>query len=354
MTVRYEAASLKVLCAAILRAAGADAADADCVADNLVGANLRGVDSHGVVRMPSYVRAFAQGQIAPRAEPVVVTETVATAVVDARNAWGAPASVFAMELALAKARVAGIGAVGVRHSNHYGYAAHYGMMALAHDMIGITVSNAAPIVAPWGARQSYFGTNPICICIPAADELPLVYDGATTVVAHGKIVVAHKEHREIPPNWALDKEGRPTRDPAVALDGGSLMPMSTYKGYDLAMAVDVLSGMLPGAAFGPYIGALAMWGNAANVGHFFVGLDIAAFGDVGEFKRQVDQMIREIKSLPLAEGMDRIYMPGEIEFEVAALRGREGIPVPAEVEADLCQLAERCGVAMPAPLGSAR
>lgn len=350
MTPKYTAASLRTLCTGILAAAGVDHEDAACVADNLVGANLRGVDSHGVLRMPSYVKWFTQGQIAARTQPVVATETLSTAVIDARNGWGAPASVFAMRLAIDKARQTGIAAVGVRHSNHFGYAAHYGMMPLEHDMIGICLTNAPPIVAPWGGRNPYFGTNPICICVPAGEERPLVYDGATTVVAHGKIMVAHKAHKPIPPNWALDKNGVPTTDPSVALDGGSLMPMSTYKGYDLAMMVDVLGGILPGAAFGPAIGTLSLWGNTANVGHCFIVLDIKAFGDVAEFKAKVDQMIREIKAVPLATGMERIYMPGEIEFDVETDRAKAGIPVVADVEADLRSLAERFGVPMPGPV----
>jgi len=224
------------------------------------------------------------------------------------------------------------------------------MMALEHDMIGFAFTNAQAIVAPWGARTSYFGTNPICICVPAGQERPLVYDGATTVVAHGKIVAAHKAHKPIPPTWALDKNGAPTADPAVALDGGSLMPMSTYKGSDLAMMVDVLCGVLPGAAFGSYIGALSLWGNSANSGHFFMAIDIRAFGDAGEFKSSVDKMIRDIKGLPLAEGMSRIYMPGEIEFESEVERRQTGIPVVPDVETDLRTLAERFGVAMPEPI----
>jgi LDH2 family malate/lactate/ureidoglycolate dehydrogenase len=352
MTARYDAASLITLCSDILTAAGADRRDASCVAGNLVGANLRGVDSQGVLRMTPYVNWFTQGQIAKTTEPVIVAESMGTAVVDAQNGWGAPASVYAMELAIEKARKTGISSVGVRRSNHFGYAAHYGMMALEHDMIGFAFTNAQAIVAPWGARTSYFGTNPICVCIPAGEERPLVYDGATTVVAHGKIVLAHKEHRPIPPTWALDKSGIPTTDPAIALEGGSLMPMSTYKGSDLAMAVDILSGILPGAAFGPYVGALALWGNAANAGHFFMALDVKAFGDVGEFKSSIDKMIRDIRSLPLAEGMSKIYVPGEIEFDVETERTRAGIPVAEDVVAELQALAERFGVQMPWPARS--
>jgi len=347
MTARFDGAGLELLCSHILAAAGVDPIDASCVANNLVGANRRGIDSHGIIRMTSYVNDFLKGQIAAKTVPVIVAETPATAVVDAQNGWGAPASRFAMALAVKKAREVGMAGVGVRRSNHFGFAADYGMMALQHDMIGAAFTNAKRNMVPTGSVSSYFGTNPICICVPAGKERPLVYDGATTVVAQGKIQVANKKHLPIPSNWALDEEGRPTTDPAAALAGGRLMPLGGYKGYDLALAVDVLSGVLPGAAFGASVHVLSLWGNASNVGHFFSAIDIRAFGDVGEFKDRIDAMIREIHGLPRAGGVDRIYVPGEIEFDLEDERSRDGIPVVEDVEKDLRALADRFSVPMP-------
>ena len=349
MTARYDGTSLETLCAQILTAAGVGPGDAACVANNLVGANRRGIDSHGVIRMTSYVNEFSKGQIAARTVPQVVVETPATAVVDAQGGWGAPASKFAMELAIKKAREVGMAGVGVRRSNHFGFAAYYGMMALEHDMIGTAVTNARKNMVPTGSTSSYFGTNPICVCIPAGKERPLVYDGATTVVAQGKIQVANKKHLPIPSNWALDKEGRPTTDPAAALAGARMMPLGGYKGYDLALVVDVLSGVLPGAGFGATVHVLSLWGNAANVGHFFSAIDVGAFGDTDEFKAKIDQMIREIHGLPRAEGVERIYLPGEIEFDYEDERRRSGIPVVEDLEKDLRALAGRFGVEMPEP-----
>ncbi len=350
MTARYDSDSLETLCRRILTAAGVDPADAACVANNLVGANLRGIDSHGVIRMTAYVSDFLKGLTAVKTEPVVIAETPATAVVDAQNGWGAPASRFAMALAIKKAAKVGMAGVGVRRSNHFGFAAYYGMMALEHNMIGAAFTNARRNMVPTGSTASYFGTNPICICVPAGKERPLVYDGATTVVAQGKIQVANKKHLPIPPNWALDKEGRPTTDAAAALAGGRLMPLGGYKGYDLALAVDVLSGVLPGAAFGASVNVLALDVTSADVGHFFSAIDVGAFGDVGEFKDKIDAMVREIHDLPRAEGVDRIFVPGEIEFDLEEERSRVGIPVVEDVEKDLMVLADRFGVVMPDPL----
>lgn len=350
MTAKYDAADLEQLCTQILTAAGVDREDAACVANNLVGANKRGIDSHGVLRMTAYVSSFTKGQIAAKTRPVVIAETLATAVVDAQNGWGAPAAKFAMGVAIEKARKAGMAGVGVRYSNHFGYAACYGMMPLKHDMIGLAFTNARANTAPWGGRVPYFGTNPICICIPAGEERPVVYDGATTVVAQGKIQLANKKHVPIPPTWANDEMGRPTTDPAIALEAGLLMPMGTYKGSGLALAVDVLCGTLPGAAFGATVNVFALWGNSANIGHFFTAIDVKAFGDVGEFKENMDKMVRDIHSLPLAEGIDRIYVPGEIEFDIEIERSRDGIPVVEDVEAELETLAGRYGVTMPEPV----
>jgi LDH2 family malate/lactate/ureidoglycolate dehydrogenase len=353
MTALYNADEIEKLCTGILANAGVDRQDAARVANNLVGANKRGVDSHGILRMTAYVNSFTSGSIASKTVPVVVKETLSTAVVDAQNGWGAPAGTFAMQLAIDKAKKTGMAAVGVKRTNHFGFAAYYGMMALEHDMIGISLTNARPNVPPWAARQAYFGTNPICVCVPTGKERPLVYDGATTVVAQGKIQLANKKHVPIPPNWAMDKTGTPTTDAAVALEAGLLMPMSTYKGSDLALMVDVLSGVLPGAAFGGTAGFPALWGNQANIGHFFTAIDVAAFIDVDEFKSKTDQMVQDIKKLPLAKGMDRIYLPGEIEFDNETERTKNGLPVVDDVVEELKVLAAKYGVEMPSPVGQA-
>ncbi len=350
MTARFDAQSLELLVEQILVGAGADEQDAGVVANNLVGANKRGIDSHGVLRLQAYMTAATEGQIDMKAKPVVVSETPGTAVVDAQHGWGAPSGAFAMNLAIQKAANTGIAAVGVKNSNHFGYAAYYGMMAVERNMIGLAFTNSKKNQAPWGAKQSYFGTNPICVCIPAAKERPIVYDGATTVVAQGKIMLARKKHAEIPPTWALDKTGKPTTDPNTALEAGLLMPMGTYKGADLALVVDVLSGVLPGGVFGPVVAMPALLGNRNRIGHFFMALDLKAFGDVEEFKANIDKMVQDIKKLPIADGFERAYLPGEPEFELEEERMKQGIPVVDDVLTELKNLAAKFGVKMPEPI----
>lgn len=341
---RYHHAALQGLTAQVLAAAGSDPDEARLVAANLVGANLRGIDSHGIIRLPVYAGRIGSGAISSPAVPEVLREGAATAVLDGRNGWGAVVGARGMQLALDKARTAGIGAVTVLNSNHFGYAAHYGQMALEAGMIGVVLTNANALMIPYGARQAALGTNPICVCVPAGEEPPFVFDAATTVVSRGKVSVAAKMGAAIPPDWGVDAGGRPTTDPRQV---EFLSPLGGYKGYDLAVAVDILCGILPGGPWGRHIGVLESAPGAQEVGHFFWALDIAAFRDPAEFRRDMDRMLRELRSMPPAEGAAGVLIAGDPERAHLAQRLRDGIPVPLEVEADLARLAGRYGLAMP-------
>lgn len=331
----------------VLRAAGVDERESRVVADNLITANMRGIDSHGIIRLPLYAERLEAGLIAARTEVSVVRQTPGTCVLDAHNGWGAVAGLAGMREAIARARQVGTGVAVVRRSNHFGIAAYYAREALAANMIGVAMTNASPSMSPWGGRQPYFGTNPICVAVPAGGERPVIYDGATSVVAIGKLVLAAKKGEQIPPAWAVDREGRPTTDPRAAVDAGNLMPMGGYKGYGFALMVDVLSGILAGAAFGPHISSLRKLDAPQDVGHFFAALDIAAFTDPAAFQSEMERMVREIRESPRAPGSERIYLPGEIEWEFQERRRREGIPAPPEVLGELRQLGERYNI----PLG---
>lgn len=328
----------------VLRAAGVNEQESRVVADNLVTANLRGIDSHGITRLPLYVERLSAGLIADRTEVEMVRQTPGTCVLDAHNGWGAVAGLAGMREAIARARQVGTGVAVVRHSNHFGIAAYYAQEAVAVNMIGVAMTNASANMSPWGGRQPYFGTNPICVAVPAGKERPVIYDGATSVVAIGKLVLASKKGEQIPSTWAADQSGQPTTDPQVAVAAGNLLPMGGYKGYGFALMVDVLSGILAGAAFGPYVSNLRKLDGPQNVGHFFAALDIGAFTDPVEFQREMEQLVREIKGTPRAPGCERVYLPGEIEWEFVERRRREGIPVPPEVLAELRQTGERYSI----------
>lgn len=270
-------------------AVGCPPDEARISADTLVEADLRGVHSHGVMRLPIYVKRIQTGVVAARADCKVVAETAATANVDGGNGMGQVVAVRAMELAIAKARTAGAGIVGVRGSNHYGAAAYFAMMALPHDMIGFSMTvGAANIMAPTGGIEPLLGNNPFAIAVPAGEELPPVLDMANSVVARGKIVLAMKKGEKIPEGWAADKDGVPTTDARAAYEG-LVLPVGGYKGYGLAFMVAALAGVLTGAAVGRQVANFYEdFVKVQNVGHLNAAIRVDAFMPVDQFKKGMD------------------------------------------------------------------
>ncbi len=214
-------------------------------------------------------------------------------------------------------------------------------------MIGMVMTNATSLMIPHGGIQPYLGTNPICVCAPAGEEPPFVFDGATTVVARGKITVAAKMGAKIPLDWGVDAQGHPTDKPG---DVVALSPLGGYKGYDLAAAVDILSGVLAGGPFGQYIGVLGAVAGPQRVGHFFLALKIEAFRDLAGFRADMDTFLRELRSQPPAPGSKGVLVAGDPERAEMAARLAGGIPVPDEIEADMRRLAEQFGVAVADPI----
>lgn len=345
---RYPEATLRGWTERIFARAGLAAEDAAIAADVLVEANLRGVDTHGVnAFLEVYVRRLLTGAMNPRPRLRVEHEAPATATLDGDNGLGSIVAYRAMEFALRKAATAGAAWVGVRRTNHIGPCAHSALMAVPHDMIGIAITNSPAAMAPWGAAAAYLGTNPIAFAIPAGSNPPIVADIATSVAARGHVLLAQKTGRELPPGIALDRQGRPTTDPFQA---ALMMPIAQHKGSALALVFDVLAGILTGAAFGPYLrSAFRDPDQPQDVGCLFGALSIARFGDPTRFKQRVDQMITEIHALPRAEGVERIYVPGEIEWERRAERLRHGIPLHPSALADLARLGDELGVPFPLP-----
>ncbi|NLE76402.1 MAG: Ldh family oxidoreductase [Chloroflexi bacterium] len=320
--------------------------DAWISADVLVSANLRGVDSHGVARLKRYVAGLRSGQMLPRPQVQVVHETGGTALLDGGGGLGQPIGVRGMKLALEKAQQNGTGFVTVRNSNHFGIAGYYAMMALPHDMIGICLTNAALLAVPTFGRDVMLGTNPISVAAPAGQERPFVLDMATSVVPLGKLEVYERKGQPLLPGWAVDETGRVSTDTTrvlrnlAGLLGGGILPLGGegeefggHKGYGLALMVDILSGVLPGAGYANTIYPKAPDGKPlpANVGHFFGALRIDAFRPAAEFRATMDDLIRRLKASPKAEGQERIYIHGEKEFEIEEVRRREGIPLDPKV-----------------------
>ena len=333
--------------------------DAAMTADSLVAANLRGIDSHGVARLRRYVNGLRDGVMVARPQIAVVHETPATALIDGGAGLGQPVSVRAMRLAIEKARQVGAGFVTVRNSNHYGIAGYYAMMALEHDCIGMSMTNAAVLVVPTFGRDAVLGTNPISVAAPAGEERPFVLDMATSTVPRGKLEVYDRQEKPLPMGWATDAQGVPTADAGrvlsnlLAREGGGLLPLGGagelyggHKGYGLALLVDVLAGVLPGAGYANNIYRKTPEGKPlpADVGHFFGALRVDGFRPLEEFTATMDDIIRRLKHSAKAEGQERIYIHGEKEFEMADQRRTHGIPLHPKVAADLRKIAQETGV----------
>lgn len=344
-TVRVPLPALFSFCRDVLKAVGLSSESAKRVARSLTEADARSLSSHGVVRLlPVYVRRLEQGTTNPTPTIRTVQRRGGAALIDADNAPGQVAGHAAMDLAIELARSDGVGTVGVRKSSHFGFGALFVEQASDAGMIGLALTNASSNMPPAGGRSRYFGTNPLAIGVPSDGEYPLVLDMSTSVVARGKIVMAEMEGRTIPTGWAIDSRGYPTEDPAAALLG-AVLPMAGYKGSGLALMIDVLSGVLTGAAFGGHVVDLYdEGGGAQNVGHLFVAIDVDAFMSVPTFKARLAQFVTEVRSQPRMPGVDRIYLPGEMEFESRERAVQAGVRVSAAGWTELHELAARWNV----------
>ncbi len=327
--------------ASVFAKAGVPGDEANLIAESLTEADLTGVESHGVSRVPIYLKRVEMGIVNAAARLEVIADLPGALVLDGCNSMGIVTGSRAMDMAVEKAKTSGAVFVTVKNSNHFGIAAFFTQRALANDMIGYAASNAPSTMAPWGGIKPYMGTNPFSIAFPAGKEKPVVMDMATSVVAQGKIILADKEGKTIPFGWAIAKDGSPTDDPKAALEG-TVLPFGGAKGYSISLMIDVLSGMLSGAAFGPYL--CNMWNNfenPQNVGHCFMALDVKKFLPLDEFKQKMDTMIRDIKQSPRAKGVDEIFLPGELERRMREKRIAEGIPLGKKTCSDLLEIAAR-------------
>jgi ureidoglycolate dehydrogenase (NAD+) len=346
---RYDAAELRAFCAQALEHAGTRPTDAAVIADALVAADLRGVHSHGALRIGIYIDRLRAGSINPEAELAIVRDTGAVVVADAQAGPGIAMAARAMDLAIDRAKAHGIAAVSVRNSNHCGMLAFFAMRAVPAGAVGIAATNGDSLVAPWGARARFLGTNPFAVAVPAAEEPPLVVDMATSVVAHARIKSAFDRGESIPAGWAVDSKGRPTTDAALAL-AGALLPFGAFKGSGLSILVDLLAGILPGGRSGPEIVPLYQrLSEPQGVGHLFMVLNVASFDSLEAFTRRVDELVRLIRALPPAEGAPRALLPGEPEHLRTQEYEAEGIPLPSDSAAEISRAAALVDLVPPRP-----
>ena len=341
---RINADKLRTLVAAIFERCGMSSDDARLLADTLVEADLCGIHSHGVLRVPEYVQKLTIKGVDPRGQPRIVRQFGACTVVDGGNSMGQIGMNFAMQEVIRGAEIHGIAAAGIRGSNHSGAMAYFASQALSHDMIGVATTNALPTMAPWGGAERILGINPLGVAIPAGAERPIVYDAAFSGSSHGKIRVYEQKGFTLPEGWALDSQGRPTTDPTVAIDG-LLAPIGGFKGTGLALIMGVLSSMLSGAAYGLELGNMDDGPTAGLDGHFVAAIKIEAFEDAARFKARVDKAIREIHDCRRADGVERIYVAGEMEAERWDDYRQNGIPLNGVTLDDLRRTAQGVGLA---------
>lgn len=345
--LRLNANLLKEFCSDVLKRLGVPDEHADITADHLVWADLMGIGSHGVTRLGIYAKRIKLGLVNARPNMYIIRETPSVAVLDGDNGLGQIVGLKAVEIALEKASIYGVGVVGVRNTTHFGCAGYYVLKAIERDMIGIVMSNAPSTMAPWGARVPYLGTNPMAFGVPTREFPPILLDMATSIVARGKIILAAKEGRTIPEGWAVDPEGEFTTDPESALKG-AVLPFGGPKGSGIALMIDILSGILSGAEFGPHIGSLYDdFTRPQNVGNFIIVFNISNFCPLEEFKERIERMRQEIKNLPKAKGVEEILLPGEIEFRKYIENEKSGISLSPEVIRELMEVGESVSVRFP-------
>ena len=328
----------------IFERAGMPREHAEIEADVLVWANLRGVDSHGVLRIPWYVKNIDDGvfNLSPNIE--IEKETAATILIEGDRAFGPVVTVFAMNKTIDKAREAGVCWTIIRNTTHQGAMAYYSLMATEQDMAGIAVVCSPPNMATFGSKGKGVHNSPIAIAVPAAERNPPVLDMATSVVAGGKLSLAQDKGESIPTEWSLDPQGNPTTTPSF---DNVLLPFAGPKGSGLALMFATLSNvMVANPLLEPNITGRAPTSRGVQ-NSFLVAIDIAAFTDVDEYKDNIDRLIAAQKTLPTADGFDEILVPGEPEYRMQAERSRNGIPLPMGTVDNLRPIAERFGVEMP-------
>ena len=333
---------LKKCVTGLFNSAGAPVDEAKIIADCLVEADLCGVDSHGITRIGGYVKKMEEGGFSKAASLQLIQESISTSYYDAHGSLGFVASVRAMNIAIEKAAKTGVAVVLVCNSSHNGIAGYYTRMAAQKNMIGFSCTNGPPAIAPWGSTERFHGTNPFSIAFPTKDE-PIVVDMATSIVARGKIILAARKGESIPSGWALDTKGNPTTDAKAALEG-SVFPVGGIKGYTMAFAMDILSGVLSGSFFGTQFTDYDNPAKHQNVGQFFMALDIERFIGANNFLESIEVLKATIRALPRKEGVDKIYMPGEPEFIQRTERLKNGIMVSEVVYEDLKQLCKKYDV----------
>lgn len=332
---------LRCFCAELMKAVGVPAADAELTATVQVEADLRGVYSHGSRAVPRYVRSIQHGSTNTQPQITATREGPAYALLDGDHGLGQVVAVRAMELAVQKARTAAIAAVGVQRSSHFGAAAFYSVMAAEAGMVGFSTSTGGGSNhAAYGGTTPILGNHPISYAIPAGQERPIVLDMATGASAHGKIALARMAGELLPPGCFMTREGLDTRDPELA---AIALPSGGPKGYGLALAMDILAGVMLGDVASCHRNRREP-DTPIESGHMFMAMNIESFRPLEEFEAEVDRQIGTIRASRTRPGFERVYLPGELEWLKKEEQLEKGVSLPVEVLSELEVMGEELGV----------
>ncbi len=358
MEKKYSHQQLFTFTKVIFQKIGCSESAAEIASNSLLSADLCGVDSHGVARLTGYVRLWEVNRINANPDIKIIHETPSTGVVDGDSGLGLVVAPFAMQVAINKAKAVGSGWISVQNSNHFGIAGQYAMMALPEDMIGIAMTNASALVAPTFSKERMLGTNPIAVAVPAGSEPPFVADFATTTAANGKLEILQRKNQPVPDGWVQNSDGGNSNDAHELKKGGALLPLgsdrehSSHKGYMLGSIVDIFSGVLSGANFGPWVPPFPAYvpmpenQPGKGIGHFFGAMRIDAFRSAEAFKSDMDLWIQRFRNAIPADGFEKVIVPGDPEREIEADRRKNGIMLLDEVVNDLQNLGKRFDVAL--------
>jgi LDH2 family malate/lactate/ureidoglycolate dehydrogenase len=351
--VRLDGSALHRWTTAVVQRLGAPDDIATDVADLLIASDLRGIASHGTARLPQYVKLAEAHVMDPAARPLLERGKPALSLFDAQNGFGHHAGRVAIDYAIERAGEVGTSIAVARNSNHYGIAGWYAMRAASAGMIGMSLTNTSPLVAPTRSRVSMLGTNPIAVAAPAGKYGMLVLDMATSTIPRGRIEVAARRGEALPIGWAIGPDGSPATTSEQAL-AGSLQPLggeestAGYKGYGLSLIVELFTGILAGAAFGPNIIGLFSTAGKSDLGQFYMAIDPGAIGDAGAFEARLEQLIDQLTRAPLIpDAPGPVLYPGQPEAERARKQERDGIVIDREHYDSLVSIADRFGIALP-------
>lgn len=350
----YTKEQLENFCISVFTKMGCSDSDAKLATDVLISSDLRGIDSHGVARLSGYVRLWEAGRINPTPNIKIIHETPSTATIDGDAGLGLVVAPKAMKVAMEKTENVGSGWVSIKNSNHFGIAAYHSLLATPKNMVGISMTNASPLVAPTNSKERLLGTNPMCYALPAGKYQPIVADMATSAAANGKLEIAQRLGKQIPKGWVQDKDGASSTNPAELKQGGALLPLGSmeeagHKGYALAAVVDIFSAVLSGANYGPWVPPFVSFLPLADnmpgegLGHFVGAMRVDGFRPLEEYNKHIENWIERFKSSAAIEG-EKVLIPGEPETIEQEKRLKNGIDLTDAVANDLEELGNKLQV----------